>query len=271
MLAHATMVPKIRMGTKFLLVLFCPDKISNSQVLPEGQYAAPKTEISTMTLRAILTDIEGTTSSIHFVHQVLFPYSAAAIPEFVRAHAGSPEIQPLLNKIADEIQLAHSDLDGITAALLGWIAEDRKHSVLKILQGIVWQRGYQEGAFKAHVYPEVGDVLRRWDASGLLLYVYSSGSIAAQKLFFKHSDAGDLSPLFQGYFDTTSGPKREAKSYAVIASAIGLIPAQILFLSDIEAELDAARAAGMRTTLLAREQLPNSKHAIAADFTAIQL
>jgi enolase-phosphatase E1 len=224
-----------------------------------------------MTLRAILTDIEGTTSSIHFVHEVLFPYSAAALPEFVRTHAETPEIQPLLNAVADEIQVSHGDLDAINSRLLGWITEDRKHSVLKVLQGIIWQRGYREGAFKAHLYGEVAGVLQGWAESGLLLYVYSSGSIAAQKLFFKHSEAGDLSAFFQGYFDTSSGPKREAASYAAIARAMGLIPAEILFLSDIEAELDAARTAGMRTTLLARTQLTDSKHPVAADFTAINL
>ena len=225
-----------------------------------------------MTLRAILTDIEGTTSSIHFVHQVLFPFSAAALPEFVRSRAQAAEVKPWLDAVAAEIAVESSDLTAITAALLAWIQEDRKHTVLKALQGMIWRQGYQAGAFTAHVYPEVAARLQHWAASGLLLFVYSSGSIAAQKLFFAHSDAGHLTPYFQGYFDTTSGAKRERDSYASIARAIGLVPSEILFLSDIEAELDAARSAGMRTTLIAREQLPTaSPHPIATTFDAIRL
>lgn len=225
-----------------------------------------------MTIRAILTDIEGTTSSIHFVHQVLFPYSADALPEFVRTNASAPEIKPVLESVATEIGVASSDLTATIDALLGWIREDRKHTALKTLQGMIWRQGYSAGAFKAHVYPEVAACLSQWSASGLLLYVYSSGSIAAQKLFFAHSDAGNLTPYFQDYFDTTSGPKREAESYSKIARAIGLVPSEILFLSDITEELDAARSAGMRTTLLAREQLPSaSLHPIATTFDEIRL
>lgn len=225
-----------------------------------------------MTLRAILTDIEGTTSSIHFVHQVLFPYSAAALPEFVRTHAQAPEVKPSLDAVAAEIGVASGELTAITNALLDWIAQDRKHTALKTLQGMIWQIGYRAGAFKAHVYPEVAPHLSKWSTSGLLLYVYSSGSIAAQKLFFAHSEAGNLMRNFQGYFDTTSGPKREAESYSKIARAIGLVPSEILFLSDITQELDAARSAGMRTVLIAREQLPaTSVHPIATTFDEIRL
>ena len=225
-----------------------------------------------MTLRAILTDIEGTTSSIHFVQQVLFPYAAAALPEFVRTHAAANTVKPWLDAIAAEIGVESNNFTAITGALLGWIHEDRKHTALKALQGMIWQQGYQAGAFTAHVYPEVAARLSSWAASGLLLYVYSSGSIAAQKLFFAHSDAGNLTRFFQGYFDTTTGPKREADSYAAIARAIGLLPSEILFLSDILAELNAARTAGMRTTLIARDQPPaESLHPIAATFDAIRL
>jgi len=225
-----------------------------------------------MTLRAILTDIEGTTSSIHFVHQVLFPYSANALPEFIRERALSRDVKPSLDAVAAEIGVASNDLTAIIDVLLGWIKLDRKHTALKALQGLIWQQGYSAGAFKAHVYPEVAARLSQWSASGLLLYVYSSGSIAAQKLFFAHSDAGNLMPYLQDYFDTTSGPKREANSYSNIARAIGLVPSEILFLSDIEAELDAARSAGMRTTLLAREGAPSaSLHPIATNFDEIRL
>jgi enolase-phosphatase E1 len=222
-------------------------------------------------IRAVLTDIEGTTSSIHFVHQVLFPYSAAAMPEFVATQCSNPAVQPWLAQVAAELHVAPTDLAVITAELSAMIAQDRKHTALKALQGMIWRRGYQSGAFKAHLYSDVAPKLAQW-AQTRLVYVYSSGSIAAQKLFFAHSDAGDLSALLRGYFDTTSGGKREAASYTGIARAIGVIPGEIVFLSDIEAELDAARGAGLRTVLLARDAAPAaSAHTIAHDFTEITL
>jgi enolase-phosphatase E1 len=224
-----------------------------------------------MPIRAILTDIEGTTSSIHFVHQVLFPYAANAMPNFVQQHANSAHVKPWLLQIANEIGVASDHLSAITDALLAWIAEDRKHTALKALQGEIWRTGYVSGAFRAHVYPEVASVLTTW-AQQYLLFVYSSGSIASQKLFFGHSEAGNLLPLFQGFFDTTSGAKREPDSYRTIARSIGVIPGEVLFLSDIEAELDAARACGMRTFLLAREGAPlQSAHPLAHNFNEITL
>jgi enolase-phosphatase E1 len=222
-----------------------------------------------MPIRAILTDIEGTTSSIHFVHQVLFPYAAKAMPTFVQQHANSVHVKPWLGQIASEI--GSDNLTAITNALLAWIAEDRKHTALKALQGEIWRTGYVCGAFRAHVYPEVAKALTTW-AQQHLLYVYSSGSIASQKLFFGHSEAGNLLPLFQGFFDTTSGAKREADSYRTIARSIGVIPGEVLFLSDIEAELDAARTCGMRTYLLAREgAAPHSAHPLVRNFNEIKL
>ena len=195
-------------------------------------------------IRAILTDIEGTTSSIAFVAETLFPYARAALPAYVAAHPA--KVAPLL----DEVRATESG-DPLQT-LLRWIDEDRKATPLKTLQGWIWAEGYAEGAFKGHVYPDAAQALRRWKGDGLRLYVYSSGSIEAQKLIFGHSDQGDLTPLFSGYFDTTSGPKREAASYVRIAEAIGGEPANILFLSDVQAELDAAHAAGLRTQLVDR-------------------
>jgi enolase-phosphatase E1 len=224
-----------------------------------------------MPIRAVLTDIEGTTSSIHFVHQVLFPYSTRELPEFIRRHGAMAKVAPWLNAVANECGHAQADLVAISQTLLRWIAEDRKHTALKALQGLIWADGYKSGAFKGHIYPEVAQCLRTW-ASSTLLYVYSSGSIAAQKLLFEYSEAGDLSGLFQGYFDTTSGAKRDVVAYQNIARAIGVLPGEVRFLSDIEAELDAARSAGMRTTLLAREALPpQSAHPIARSFAEITL
>lgn len=223
-------------------------------------------------VRGIVTDIEGTTSSIHFVHQVLFPFARAALPDFVRAHAEDAQVRPWLDQVADEAGLARHDLAGMTAALLAWMDEDRKHTALKALQGLIWAGGYASGAYLAHLYPDVASALRRWRAADIPLFVYSSGSIAAQQLFFGHSEAGDLRPLFSGYFDTTSGGKREASSYHRIAAAIGVAPEHLLFLSDIREELDAAAAAGWQTAQLVREHaaVPADRaHPVVRDFDAV--
>ncbi len=180
-------------------------------------------------IKAILTDIEGTTSSIAFVHETLFPYARARLPEWVAAHGG--------------------DLDH----LLALMDIDAKDSVLKDIQGKIWAQGYAAGALHGHVYRDAAAALRAWHAAGLALAVFSSGSVPAQKLIFGHSDQGDLAPLFSGWFDTTTGPKREAASYAAIADAMGFAPGEILFLSDVSAETDAAKAAGMRALLIDRD------------------
>jgi enolase-phosphatase E1 len=133
-----------------------------------------------------------------------------------------------------------------------WIDQDRKATPLKTIQGRIWAEGYEKGAFRGHVYPDAADALRAWNAAGYRLYVYSSGSVEAQRLIFRHSDQGDLEPLFSGWFDTKAGPKRETGSYARIAEAIGEAPGAILFLSDVQAELDAAADAGLRTILIDR-------------------
>ena len=201
--------------------------------------------------RAILTDIEGTTSSIAFVHQVLFPYALRVFPEFVRHNANDPAVRHWLDQAALDIGGVVSD-DCIVELLQGGIREDRKHPALPALQGILWKDGYARGEYRGHVYADAVDALRRWHASGIPLYVYSSGSVGAQKLLFAHSDAGDLSNLFAGNFDTAVGNKREAGSYRRIAQELRMPPGDILFLSDVVEELDAAHEAGMRTILLDR-------------------
>ncbi|KRG67287.1 haloacid dehalogenase [Stenotrophomonas terrae] len=205
-----------------------------------------------MTINAILTDIEGTTSSISFVKEVLFPYARNALPGFVQAHGHEPQVRQWLDAVATEIAASTCQDEVIVETLQGWIDQDRKHTALKALQGMIWDTGYRNGDYTAHMYPEVADVLRGWHARGLPLYVYSSGSVPAQKLFFGFSDAGDLNGLFSGNFDTEVGGKREAASYAHIAKAINTAPGEILFLSDIVEELDAAREAGLQTVLLDR-------------------
>ena len=201
----------------------------------------------------ILTDIEGTVGSISFVRDVLFPYARRELPRFVREHGRDPEVRRWLDAVAIE-HGAMCDDAVIVETLQGWIDEDRKHTALKALQGLLWSDGYRNADFTAHVYPDAVEALRRWHAEGHRLAVYSSGSVPAQALFFGHSDAGDLQPLFSAFFDTAVGGKREAASYARIAGELGRGPGDIVFLSDIVAELDAAREAGLRTVLVDRLQ-----------------
>jgi enolase-phosphatase E1 len=223
-------------------------------------------------IKAILTDIEGTTSSISFVKDVLFPYARKRLPAFLTTHADKPEVRHWLHEAAKEAGLISASQSELIALLQRWIDEDRKATPLKALQGMIWDEGYRNGDYRAHMYPEVPAKLRVWKDQGLELYVYSSGSVAAQKLFFAFSEAGDLTPLFSGYFDTETGPKRDANSYRSIAIAIGMPANEVLFLSDVVEELDAAQAAGMKTTLLARApaQCPTGcAHACVPDFNAV--
>jgi enolase-phosphatase E1 len=191
--------------------------------------------------RAILLDIEGTTSSTAFVSEVLFPYARAHLRAFVAA-----------NREATAPVLAQIPGDPVET-LLRWMDEDRKQTALKALQGMIWADGYASGELQGHVYPDTPDALCRWQARGVPAFIYSSGSIEAQKLIFSHSVAGDLTPLLSGYFDTRTGGKRDAGSYSAIAAATGLVASDILFVSDVQAEVDAARAAGMKALLIDRE------------------
>lgn len=223
-------------------------------------------------IAAIVTDIEGTTSSLAFVKDVLFPYARAHLAEFVRSHANEPAVREQLAAVGREAGRALSD-DQAVQQLLRWIDEDKKITPLKALQGLIWEAGYRQGDFQGHVYDDAVQCLRAWKEQGLPLYVFSSGSVHAQKLLFKHTAFGDLTPLFSGYFDTNIGSKRETTAYRHIAAAAKLPPGEILFLSDIREELDAALAAGLKTYWLVRDgQMPkDSTHALARDFTQIEL
>lgn len=212
----------------------------------------------------ILTDIEGTTSSISFVKDVLFPYARRALPGFVAARGHEAEVRVWLDTVAGETGAA--DDAAIVATLQAWIDADRKHTALKALQGMIWADGYRDADFTAHIYPDAAEALRRWHAAGERMAVYSSGSVPAQKLFFGHSDAGDLTGLFSAWFDTELGGKRDAASYTRIAEALQVAPAELLFLSDVVAELDAAREAGLGTMLVDRlDDYPVPREAGAAN------
>jgi enolase-phosphatase E1 len=212
-------------------------------------------------LPAILTDIEGTTTEIAFVRDALFPHARAALRDFLRARREDPQVSAALWQVRHRFPEAMSE-EGAVALLQRWIDEDSKETPLKVLQGLIWEEGYQSGQLRAPVYPDAVRALRAWKRAGHALYVYSSGSEAAQRLLFAHSVAGDLTPLFSGYFDTRIGPKLLADSYHRIADAIGPEPRAeapaILFLSDHAGEIAAARAAGLRAVRVDRGMSPRA-------------
>ena len=224
-------------------------------------------------MQFILTDIEGTTTDINFVHKILFPYSFENLPGFVRANLQDPAVAQALEQtrqtLLEEALPAESTEDLING-LLSWITADRKHPALKLLQGLIWKLGYDSGGFKGHVYPDVVPALERWKQQGIPMGIYSSGSVAAQKLLFGHSEYGDLNGFFSQNFDTAVGHKREVVAYQNIATQLGLAPSEILFLSDIEEELDAAQAAGMQCLQLLRPgTIPSMRHAGGGSFEEI--
>lgn len=210
---------------------------------------------------AVILDIEGTTTPIQFVHDVLFPYARARITEFFTLHAREPWMSVTLAQLAHE---AHADADAgapqidphdpasAPPYLLWQMDRDRKATTLKAIQGQIWDVGYADGALKGPVWPDVVDLLDALAAAQIPAYIYSSGSIAAQKLIFGHSDHGDLRDRLAGYFDTTTGPKKEASSYLAIAQAIHQPPHACLFATDNPDEARAATAAGMQVMVMTR-------------------
>jgi len=205
-----------------------------------------------MPIRAIVTDIEGTTTDIRFVSEVLFPFASQTLPDFIRQHQHQPDVATELAQVNAVLNQPDADVETQIQALLHWIDTDQKITPLKQLQGLVWAQGYQDGRLKGHLYPDVAPRLRLWQQQGTALYVYSSGSVAAQQLLFRHSTAGDLTGLFSGYFDTRIGGKKQSDSYQRIAAQLGLAATELLFLSDSPEEIAAARQAGWHCVQLVR-------------------
>jgi enolase-phosphatase E1 len=229
---------------------------------------------------AVLTDIEGTTTSISFVYDVLFPYAAARLDDYCGRPDPDPELAAALSRLRQDYDAEAAQ--GVILPPFGngatyarsLMAEDRKSTGLKLLQGVIWEEGYRSGTIQGHVFPDVPGALAAWRAAGYRLRVFSSGSVHAQRLLFSHTSYGDLTPLFEGFHDTTTGPKREASAYANIATKYGLPAGEILYLSDVREELDAATAAGMRTGLLVRlgnRPAEPGGHAVYGDFAAVGL
>jgi enolase-phosphatase E1 len=228
---------------------------------------------------AIVTDIEGTTSSIRFVKDVLFVYAEQFLPDYIRKHKEERDVARQLRSMSEKTGIPLKNTEALIAQLREWMREDQKITELKALQGMVWEMGYQRGEYQAHVYPDVPDKLREWMDAGINLYVYSSGSEKAQRLFFRYTNFGDLRLLFAGYFDTTIGAKQDPQSYRNLAEWVALPPEDILFLSDIEGELDAAAEIGIRTIWVARPQesgvdvgkVKSKKHVVVSSFKDIDL
>jgi len=222
-------------------------------------------------IRAIITDIEGTTSSISYVKEVMFPYSKRRLRSFLEAYWQEDKVKELIRGLEEKLQRS-VDLDTAVKTFEEWIDKDLKEPLLKELQGHIWEEGFKSGELKGHIYEDAYKKLKEWKEQGYRLYVYSSGSVKAQKLFFGNTDYGDLTYLFDGFFDTSVGIKKEKESYLKIAGLIGLKPEECLFLSDLEEELDCARSAGMRTVRVVRDtEKTDSKHPTVESFYQITL
>lgn len=207
---------------------------------------------------AILLDIEGTTTSIDFVLETLFPYSKERIGKYVELHfdALQSEIAQLVEESGHDekytIPVDPAEPGSVSAYLEFLIGENRKSTPLKTIQGRIWKEGYESGELLSHVFDDVPGALERWAASGKRIAIFSSGSVLAQQLLFRHTDHGDLTAHIGLYFDTTTGPKREPASYARIADELGCPAQDVTFLSDIPEELEAAATAGMEALLVIR-------------------
>lgn len=224
--------------------------------------------------RAALIDIEGTVGSIAFVRDVLFPYAKERMDAYAHAHAEEPWMRAILDEAAHEAGVDVRDLPSILHALHTWADNDVKVTPLKELQGRIWVEGFESSGIRGHLFPDAIDALHRFHDAGVKLYIYSSGSVAAQKLLFAHSVAGDLLSLFSGFYDTTIGGKRDAASYERIVNELGVAPNNVIFFSDNTAELDAAREAGVQTVQLARPQdgtVPATAHTSVESFAGIDV
>lgn len=228
-------------------------------------------------MKAILLDIEGTTTPIDFVHKTLFPYAKSRIGKYVEQHFGalSGEIAQLIDESTHDgtytVPVDPTEPGSVAAYLEHLIDADRKSTPLKAIQGNIWKEGYGSGELKSVVYADVPPAFSRWSAAGKLIAIYSSGSVLAQQQLFRYTDHGDLSPFIANYFDTHTGPKRAAESYGIIADELKYSAGELLFLSDVAEELDAASLAGMETAHVVRDGPAPSpaRHRVIAGLDAV--
>ncbi|HYF48834.1 MAG TPA: acireductone synthase [Planctomycetota bacterium] len=236
--------------------------------------------------RGVLLDIEGTTSSIRYVYDVLVPFARKNLRNFLQRRWSDPAVQRACETIARDAGAASfkawttgldevAQREKVATEVERLMDADVKATGLKELQGLIWDEGYSAGKLTSHVYPDVAPALKRWAGQGRDIRIYSSGSVAAQKVFFKNTDVGDLTVYLRGHYDTTTGPKRDPASYANIVADMNMPAQQILFASDVVAELDAAKTAGLQTVLVIRPgnapQPPGHKHDAIETFDALEL
>ena len=245
---------------------------------------------STAVFRGILLDIEGTTTPIAFVHEVLFSYARSRVTEYLSGHLDSTELREDLARLREEHAVDLKQglqppalVDGSRdatinsfVAYINWLMDqDRKSAGLKSLQGKIWREGYLDGSLKAPLFPDVAPALERWHRAGLNISIFSSGSTLAQQLLFAHTEAGEFTSFISNYFDTAVGSKTDAQSYRQIASVLGLPETEVLFISDVLKELDAASTAGMQTLLCVRPGNPPQefpeRHQIIRSFDEVSV
>jgi enolase-phosphatase E1 len=232
--------------------------------------------VSDVTPRIRLLDIEGTVAPVDFVYQTLFPYARRLIPAFL-ARSFDAELRAAMESLSIERQReAETGAPADDAGYLLWLMDrDRKSGPLKTIQGRIWQQGYESGDLVSELFPDVPRAFRRWTLAGQSIAIFSSGSILAQRVFFRYTRSGDLTPFIHAYFDTLTGPKRDPQSYHAIAMQLDAPPSEIQFLSDTVEELDAAARAGMHTALAIRpgnRESPSEKaaaHAVIRNFDEI--
>lgn len=205
-----------------------------------------------MGIRAIVVDTAGTTTDLSFIKDTLFPYSARALPDFLKENEHNVLVENCICDVRDIALEPDASLERVVEILQLWIAEDRKATPLKTLQGLIWKQGYAKGEFTGHIFPDFIQAIDGIKQQNMRIYSFSSGSAEAQKLLFAHSDGGDLTPKFDGHFDTRTGNKLFKQAYSNIINTISLAPKQVLFISDVVEELKAAEAAGMRTIQMVR-------------------
>ncbi|MCE9680523.1 acireductone synthase [Shewanella sp. AS1] len=206
-----------------------------------------------MGIRAIVVDTAGTTTDLNFIKDVLFSYSAKVLPEFLEDNQHNVLVDNCLSDIRDIALEPDASLERIVEILRQWIAEDRKATPLKTLQGLIWKQGYGKSDFKGHIFPDFIEAIKKLSSQNIRVYSFSSASVDAQKLLFSHSDDGDLTPYFNGHFDTRTGNKSYKQAYSNIINTISLAPKQVLFISDLLEELKAAQQAGLRTVQMVRD------------------
>ncbi|NRD71777.1 acireductone synthase [Shewanella sp. VB17] len=223
-----------------------------------------------MGIKAIVVDTAGTTTDLSFIRDTLFPYSAKAIAEFLVENKSNVLIDNCICDVKDIALEPDASLERVIDILQLWITEDRKATPLKTLQGLIWKQGYDRGEFTGHIFPDFIAEIEHIKQQKIRIYSFSSGSVEAQKLLFSHSDGGDLTPHFDGHFDTRTGHKLFKQAYSNIINTISLAPKQVLFISDVVEELKAAEEAGMRTLQMVRSQdQPTGSHTQITSFAEL--